>query len=162
MRGTKVGTHLWCISLSLHFRKSSVGTVHVSSWVPSLPPAAGPGSEEVSIGKGWVKDSLGTSRFCCTTWHVCLSFLCPPQYCSCFSPSTIPSICWEQSYAGEDWLYWQGLVILVRTHTCAGAACFLYIVVISPSGKHNQWEHSFRTTTITSQVRHDSIQGEMR
>lgn len=48
------------------------------------------------------------------------------------------------SYAGEDWLYWPGLVILVRTPTCAGAACPLCIVVISPTGKYNQWEHSFK------------------
>lgn len=130
--GTKAGTHLWCISLSLHFRKSSVGTAHVSSWVPSLPPAAGPGSKKASIVPlTFVPITAGAASL-------------PPQH----PTSTNLAILGHTGCTGED------------SHLC-WCCLILDIVVISPTGKYSQWEHSFRTTTVTSQVRHDSVQGEM-
>lgn len=93
-----------------------------------------------------MKDSLGTSRFCCTAEHVVhlpLTFvlhsagaasLFPQHGASAGSRVTLE----RTGYTGEDWLYWQGQVILVRTHTCSAAACFLYTVVISPAGKYSQ------------------------
>lgn len=110
VRGTEVGTHLWCISLSLHFRKSSVGTVQVSSWVPSLPPAAGPGSKKASMEKAEWRTALGPAGFAAqlSTWYICLWLLC----------STVLKLLLSFHNTGRlqgAELHWRGLVTLERT-----------------------------------------------
>lgn len=126
--GTKAGTHLWCIPLSLHFRKSSVGTVYVSSRVPSLPPVAEPGSKKDSIGKGWVKGckikddgpwnqqvllhswapGMFASEFC--AHHSAGAASLPPQH-----PTSAGSkVMLERTgYTGKDWLHWWGLTLVL-------------------------------------------------
>lgn len=152
MRGNKIGTRLWCISLPLHFRKSSVGTVDVSFWVPSLPPAAGPGLKKASIGKGWVEDSLGTSWFCCTAEPVAHLPLI-------FVPSTVlglllslhntqhllGAVMLERTgYTGQDWLYWWELPLVLVLP--ALSALWLYHLLESTISESTVLKHHYHFT----------------